>query len=117
VLIYVIILSIGMITERFLERTNMIKVVAKMILSPEAKESALPILDELIATTVQEEGCVNYNFCQDNEKSDHFAIIETWETQEALDVHSNSEHFARLVPQLADLATGDIQIFAYTVLI
>ena len=95
----------------------MIKVVAKMILSPEAKDAALPVLEELIATTVQEDGCVNYNFCQDNGKSDHYAIIETWETQEALDIHSASEHFARLVPQLADLATGDILIFAYTVLI
>jgi len=95
----------------------MIKVVAKMTLSPEAKENALPVLEELIAMTVQEDGCVNYNFCADNANADEYAIIETWETQEALDVHSNSEHFGRLVPKLADLATGDIQIFAYTVLI
>jgi len=93
----------------------MIKVVAKMTLSSEAAESALPVLEELIAATVQEEGCVNYNFCQSTASADEFAIIETWETQEALDVHSVSEHFSRLVPQLADLATGDIEISSYTV--
>ncbi|MCL2529130.1 MAG: antibiotic biosynthesis monooxygenase [Coriobacteriia bacterium] len=93
----------------------MIKVVAKMTLSPEALESAMPILEELIAATVLEDGCVNYNFCQHTESADTFAIIETWETQESLDVHGKSEHFGRLVPQLAGLATGDIEISAYTV--
>ena len=93
----------------------MIKVVAKMTLSPEAAENAMPILVELIAETVKEEGCINYNFCQSTADADTFAIIETWKTQEALDVHSKSDHFAKYVPQLADLATGDIEISSYTV--
>ena len=95
----------------------MIRVVAKMTISPEAKDNALPIIDELISATVQEEGCVNYNFCQDTENPDAYAILETWETPETLDAHGKSEHFTRLVPQLAALATGEVQITAYLVLL
>jgi len=95
----------------------MIKVVAKCTIAPENKDSAMAVLEELVSTTVQEDGCINYNFCADVKGNGEYAILETWETQEALDVHSASEHFGRLVPQLAALAAGEIEITAYSVVL
>jgi len=95
----------------------MIKVVAKMNISTEAIGSAMPLIEELIAATVQEEGCIAYNFCKELGSADAYAILESWETQEALDAHSSSEHFIRILPQLGAFVTGDVAITAYEVLV
>jgi quinol monooxygenase YgiN len=100
-----------------MEGTNMLKVVAKMTVAPEAKDSVTALVEELVAATVKEDGCINYNFCQELEGTDSYAIIETWASKEALDAHMQSEHFTRLIPEISALVTGEIEIAVFTVLL
>jgi len=95
----------------------MLKVVAKMSFTPEAKDSALPLVKELVAATVQEKGCLGYNFCQQAESTDAYAMIESWETPEALDAHMKSEHFTTILPQISALGKGETEIAVFEVLV
>jgi len=96
---------------------KMLKVVAKMSFAPEAMEKVMPLVEELVAATVKEEGCISYNFCLEAEATDSYAMIESWATKEALDAHSSSEHFIRILPQLRDLGQGTSQLSAFVVLV
>ncbi|MDR2035465.1 MAG: antibiotic biosynthesis monooxygenase [Coriobacteriales bacterium] len=95
----------------------MLKVVATMQIAPEVKGDVTPLIEKLVAATVQEEGCINYNFCKLTESAEAYAIIETWENAETLDVHGKSAHFTELIPQIAELVIGEIDIAVFEVLI
>lgn len=58
------------------------------------KEAAV----ELASFSLRDKGCVDYDLYQSKTNDDRFMIIETWESEEDLKAHSESEHFKRLVP-------------------
>ncbi|KLU01129.1 hypothetical protein RISK_006698 [Rhodopirellula islandica] len=43
---------------------------------------------KLIAPTLKEDGCVNYDLHQDNENPAHFMFYENWETRELWQQHT-----------------------------
>ncbi len=84
----------------------MLKVVAKMTIAPEKTEDALVFIRELVSATLEEEGCISYNFCQEAGSESAYAMIETWKDKAALDAHLSSEHFTRISPQLGTCTEG-----------
>ena len=52
-----------------------------------------------MAKSQTHEGCLGYDVFESGTRPDVFAIIETWESQEALDVH----HASPMMGQLAAL--------------
>jgi len=80
----------------------MIKVVATFQLKPEEKDSAMPLFAELIELTRKESGCAGYDLAEADSDDNNLVILESWESQAVLDVHSASEHFTRIVPRLVD---------------
>lgn len=84
----------------------MIRVVAKFELKDGALDEAKTIAQELILLTRAEEGCVQYNLAQSTEQPNSVVVLEAWESQQALAVHAQSEHYQRLVPALAALCTS-----------
>lgn len=44
---------------------------------------------------------------------DRFMIVETWENEEALKAHSESDHFKRLVPKMKELSTMTLVRFDF----
>lgn len=92
----------------------MIKVVATFLFHPENVDRATALCKELIDETRKEQGCVQYELAQSGETPAEFVILETWETQAALDVHSASAHFTRLVPVLAGLCVQPPAVKSYT---
>ncbi len=95
----------------------MLKVVAKMAISAENIDKVIPLASELVAATVKEDGCINYNFCHSTDSPESYAIIETWESKEALDLHMQSEHFTGLVPQISSHIEGEFDIAVFEVLL
>ena len=78
-----------------------IKVVADNFIRQDAIEGFVAVVDELIEQThANDAGCIAYALFRDKADPQHLTVIEEWESQELLDAHSASEHFARLVPQL-----------------
>ncbi len=56
----------------------------------------------MLEPTRKEEGCVNYDFYDDNDDENIFVFIENWEDEEALQKHSESEHLKSFLQNLDD---------------
>ncbi|MDY6855699.1 MAG: putative quinol monooxygenase [Thermodesulfobacteriota bacterium] len=49
-------------------------------------------LEKLIDITRAEEGCLQYDFHQDNENPAHFLFYENWESYKLWQAHMNNQH-------------------------
>ncbi len=62
-----------------------------------AKDDCVDILKKLLTDMVkpsqEEEGCLLYHIYQKADKPNTFVVIETWESDEALQGHKNSQHY------------------------
>lgn len=95
----------------------MIRVVAKFHLKAGQTEKAIQIAQEMITLTRKEEGCVRYELAQASQDDTQLVVLEAWESPKALEVHSASEHFLRLVPQLAALCQTPPTVETFRLLI
>ncbi|ENX33641.1 hypothetical protein F889_02304 [Acinetobacter colistiniresistens] len=77
-----------------------LKLIAEDFIQPEHIEMVLPLYQELVEKTRTEAGCIAYDLYHDHKLQGHFVFIEEWIDRAALDLHVQSEHFQRLVPQI-----------------
>ena len=82
----------------------MIKVVARTLVREECIEAYHALAREIVAATQSERGCISYTMNQSAEDRRLHAMIEAWEDMDALKAHMASEHFGRIVPQMAQYA-------------
>ena len=61
--------------------------VATLIPRPEAAAEFVSIINGLIAPTLEEDGCLSYDFHQSNDNPDEFVLIEQWRSRQDLDDH------------------------------
>ena len=61
----------------------MTKVVAKQIVKENQIDNFISIAKELVAATLQEEGCISYALCQGTDDDKVLTFIEEWQNQEA----------------------------------
>ena len=78
----------------------MLKVIAQDFILPDRIDEVLPLYRELVEKTRQETRCLSYELFRDQKDPGHFTFIETWPNRAALDLHCETEHFRRLVPQI-----------------
>ena len=77
----------------------------------ETREAVIELCKELVASSLEDEGNIAYDLyisCTDPCK---MLIFETWKDQASLDKHSAAEHFTRLVPQIQELGTLEVESF------
>lgn len=91
----------------------MIKVVARKLVNEGKLEEVVKLYDELVQATRKEDGCIKYELYQDTNDSRVLAVIEEWESKEALDAHMKAEHFTRLVPMIGGLCDKKTDINIY----
>jgi quinol monooxygenase YgiN len=72
-------------------------VVAKVVAKKESVESVRRELLKLVAPTREEEGCIDYNLHQDNDRHALFIFHENWESAACLEKHMNSDHFKEYI--------------------
>lgn len=90
-----------------------IRVVARDHMKPECKEEAMVLLKEMVELTRKEEGCISYQYCQDKNDPDCFAMLECWESEEALKKHMGSEHFCRIIPEVQKMTAEPSRLEVY----
>ncbi|MDR1507290.1 MAG: antibiotic biosynthesis monooxygenase [Treponema sp.] len=90
----------------------MIRVVAKNFIKPEKTGEAEPLFRELVAETQKEEGCIEYRLFVIPGQPGLYVYVEEWEDRAALDRHTKSAHYTRIVPQTRAMAEkpGEIMI-------
>ncbi|MDH0563492.1 putative quinol monooxygenase [Acinetobacter courvalinii] len=82
-----------------------LKLIAEDFIQPEHIDAVLPLYQELVEKTRSEAGCIAYDLYHDHKHKGHFVFIEEWINRAALDLHVQSEHFQRLVPQIDQYQT------------
>jgi quinol monooxygenase YgiN len=75
-------------------------VFVRLNVPEENTAKVLSIVEELTATTVQEDGCLYYKLRKEESEGNRYLLLEKWESKDHLDAHQKAEHFVRLVPQL-----------------
>jgi len=90
-----------------------ITIVAKSIIKNGMKDKFKKLADELIVSSRKEEGCISYNLYEDINNKNVLTFIEEWKDEDTIKLHSESEHFTRVVPQLAKYREGNAEINLY----
>lgn len=86
----------------------MIKVVANSYIKSEFIDEYLKLNSEVVElTNANDKGCIRYELCRDTQDPLHFIMLEEWESMEDLNAHMQSEHFKRIIPQLAPFSDKD----------
>lgn len=67
-------------------------IVANITAKTEKVDFIKAELKKLIAPTLAEEGCINYDLHQDNENPAHFMFYENWQSRELWENHMNAQH-------------------------
>ena len=83
-----------------------IKIVAKMPVAPDKVETFIALAEELVRCSRQEEGNLHYSLNVSKYDPNVLLFTESWKDQAAIDFHNKTEHFTRLLPQLAALCNG-----------
>lgn len=81
----------------------MFAIVVTHTIKPECIEKYQELVKELVQASRKEEGCLGYNSFQSDDDARVHLIIEQWQDKEALDKHSKSTHFQKIVPQFEAL--------------
>lgn len=82
-------------------------VVATVRPRPEHHAAVLAAFREAVPSVHDENGCLLYAL---HEKDDRLVIVEQWESQEALDVHSGGRVLQALGQKVAGTLAGDPEV-------
>jgi quinol monooxygenase YgiN len=91
----------------------MIIIIAKSIVKDGKKEEFKRVAEELIIESRKEKGCISYSLYEELKNNNVMAFIEEWKDEKAIENHNNSEHFKRIVPELAKLREGNAELSLY----
>jgi quinol monooxygenase YgiN len=92
-----------------MSKAKMVTVIAHVRAKQGQEERAREILEELVAPTRGEAGCINYDLHQSAEDPGLFVFYENWTSAAALDAHANSEHIVRFRNKCSEvLAEGPL---------
>ncbi len=75
----------------------MVTVFAEIVALPESVDTVAQELGKIIPLTRAEPGCIEYKICQGVEKREYFYGYEVFESIEAFQAHTESDHFKGLV--------------------
>ena len=92
----------------------MIKIVAKQTVREDAVPSFIELAKELVAASVNDPGNVFYTLNVNPKNPCEFAIIECWESQEAIQNHMVQPHFKKATEAMGAMLAGEptMDIFA-----
>lgn len=77
------------------------------------REHVLALAKELVAASLNDEGCIAYDIFESSTRRDVMMICETWKDAASLDAHSKSAHFTTLVPQIQNLGSLKLEQFEF----
>lgn len=81
---------------------NQLKIIADVTAKAGLEEEVRKILEALTDASRKEKGNISYHLHQDINNLNVFIIIEEWESQDAIDFHNQTPHFAKFKEQISD---------------
>ena len=77
------------------------------------KQKAVETAVELVELSLHDRGCITYEAFSSLTSDNHIEIVETWQDEECLKEHMESNHFKRLVPELEKCGTLTLEKFNF----
>jgi quinol monooxygenase YgiN len=88
-------------------------IVARIEARPGCEEELAAHLHGLIAPTLREDGCLQYDLHRDNDHPGRFLFFENWESRPQWQTHMESAHLKAYQEATADLV-ADFELFEMT---
>ncbi|CUI16460.1 putative antibiotic biosynthesis monooxygenase [Candidatus Protochlamydia naegleriophila] len=88
----------------------MLTVIAKITARQDQVLATKEVLENLVASTLKEEGCRSYELYESIEEKNVFIFHEEWESKELLDRHLASKHIADFVERSHELLAKPVEI-------
>jgi len=88
-------------------------IVADIFAHPDQVERVKSELQKLIAPTLAEAGCLQYDLHQDNENPAHFLFFENWESRELWQKHMSAPHIEAFGPA-TEGAIAEVRLYEMT---
>lgn len=96
-----------------MSQNGTVHVLALFTAAPGKEDELERVLLQLIEPTRREAGCIRYDLVRGMGRSAELAFIEEWETPEALDAHSQTDHIRRVQAEAAPLMGAPASIERY----
>ncbi|QLG47366.1 putative quinol monooxygenase [Natrinema halophilum] len=93
----------------------MIVISASFPVEPDRRDEALELIDELVTHSQSEDGVLDYRAATDVSDPNVVRFFEQYEDEDALDAHSQSDHFREFGAALPDLLAGEPTITRFDV--
>lgn len=77
------------------------------------RTAALEAAKELVAHSLNDNGCIAYDVYESSTRRDVLMICETWADAESLATHEKAEHFVTLVPKIQALGAMKLEKFDF----
>ena len=81
----------------------MLLVIGTIRVAPEDVARVRPVMDELVAATRAEDGCIEYSCAEDLFEPGLLHVKEIWRDKAALDAHFTAPHIAKAGAAMASL--------------
>lgn len=81
---------------------SQVVVTAMLTVKPEREKEFKDLLSPLVKATRAEQGCISYT-AHCTAEAGRYCILETWDSQEDLDVHTASAHLTEFRDKAQDL--------------
>ena len=96
------------------DNRELLTVIARMTARQGKEQELRSALEELVPTTLAEDGNVNYDLHVSTDDPATFFFYENWESGEALDAHLANDHLVAFANRLDDLLVGGADGLAIT---
>ena len=83
--------------------SDKLTIIAKIEAKPEKLDEVKSAVLKLIEPTRKEQGCIQYDLHQENEKAEVFIFVENWENQALWEAHMQSEHLQSFIKETEGL--------------
>lgn len=90
-------------------------IAGSFIAKEESKQKLVDMARDLIPNSLEEAGCVSYNFYEDKMKPGKFLFFEEWKTREAISEHFEKSYFKDFAERFPDMIIGDASIRIFQV--
>ncbi|MBX2952798.1 MAG: antibiotic biosynthesis monooxygenase [Leadbetterella sp.] len=89
----------------------MLTVIAKMTAKQSKIEETKALLQSLVAPTLKEDGCIQYDLHQGKTEEQVFFFYENWESREALEKHLANDHLVEFKEKAQSLLEKPMEVF------
>ena len=77
------------------------------------RNAALETAKELVAQSLNDNGCIAYDVFESATRKDVLMICETWKDADALSIHEQTAHFVSYVGKMKELSEMKLEKFNF----